>query len=269
MPLPRRPRRRRGLLLPRPAGRRRAHRTATTSTTTTASTPSAAAPSGWQALVAAARGARARRRRRHRAQPHGRRRRERQRSPGGTCCGSAASSPFADWFDIEWSTGRIRLPVLGDDVDPTTDLRIVRRRAALRRAPLPDRARHRADRPARPADVHDAPALRAGELPPGRHRAELPPLLRRHHAGRPAGRGRSGGRGHPPRDPALGATRTASPACGSTTRTGWPTPAATSTGCGRTRPRPGSRSRRSSSRARCCRAAGRSPAPPATTRWPR
>jgi (1->4)-alpha-D-glucan 1-alpha-D-glucosylmutase len=34
-------------------------------------------------------------------------------------------SDYADWFDIEWSTGRIRLPVLGDGVDPATDLQIV------------------------------------------------------------------------------------------------------------------------------------------------
>ena len=29
-----------------------------------------------------------------------------------------ADSPYARWFDIEWSSGRILLPVLGDDADP-------------------------------------------------------------------------------------------------------------------------------------------------------
>ncbi len=33
-------------------------------------------------------------------------------------------SPYASWFDIEWATAPIRLPVLGDDADPATDLTI-------------------------------------------------------------------------------------------------------------------------------------------------
>jgi (1->4)-alpha-D-glucan 1-alpha-D-glucosylmutase len=33
-------------------------------------------------------------------------------------------SPYAAWFDIEWSSGRILLPVLGDDADPDTDLEV-------------------------------------------------------------------------------------------------------------------------------------------------
>src|SRR6185437_9450452 len=33
-------------------------------------------------------------------------------------------SAFADWFDIEWTTAPIRLPVLGDDADLARDLRI-------------------------------------------------------------------------------------------------------------------------------------------------
>jgi len=35
-------------------------------------------------------------------------------------------SPFARWFDIDWQTnaGKILIPVLGDDADPATDLRI-------------------------------------------------------------------------------------------------------------------------------------------------
>ena len=64
-------------------------------------------------------------RRRHRAEPHGGRRRARETPPGGTCCGWGANRPFAAWFDIEWATGRVRLPVLGDGVDPATDLQIV------------------------------------------------------------------------------------------------------------------------------------------------
>jgi (1->4)-alpha-D-glucan 1-alpha-D-glucosylmutase len=34
-------------------------------------------------------------------------------------------SVYADWFDIEWTRGRILLPVLGDDADLTTDLTVV------------------------------------------------------------------------------------------------------------------------------------------------
>lgn len=36
-------------------------------------------------------------------------------------------SPFAGWFDIDWqiNAGKILIPVLGDDADPATDLRIV------------------------------------------------------------------------------------------------------------------------------------------------
>jgi (1->4)-alpha-D-glucan 1-alpha-D-glucosylmutase len=35
-------------------------------------------------------------------------------------------SPFAAWFDIDWriNNGRILIPVLGDDADPATDLRV-------------------------------------------------------------------------------------------------------------------------------------------------
>ena len=47
---------------------------------------------------------------------------------------------YARWFDIDWSRGRLLLPVLGDDFDAgPADGR--RRRAALLRAPLPARAR--------------------------------------------------------------------------------------------------------------------------------
>ncbi len=33
-------------------------------------------------------------------------------------------SEYAPWFDVDWSSGRILLPVLGDDVDPATELRV-------------------------------------------------------------------------------------------------------------------------------------------------
>ena len=58
-------------------------------------------------------------------------------------------------------------------------------------------------------------------------------------------------------------------ACASTTRTGWPTRAATSGGCARRRRTAGWWWRRSSRRARRCRRPGRSTAPPATTRCAR
>ena len=51
-------------------------------------------------------------------------------------------SRHADWFDIDWTRGRVLLPVLGDDFD-ASQLERRRRRAALFRAPLPHRARHR------------------------------------------------------------------------------------------------------------------------------
>jgi len=35
------------------------------------------------------------------------------------------SSPFAQWFDIEWTRGRLLLPVLGDGADPATDLQVL------------------------------------------------------------------------------------------------------------------------------------------------
>ncbi len=34
-------------------------------------------------------------------------------------------SPYARWFDIDWSRGRLLLPVLGDDFDPDRDLAVV------------------------------------------------------------------------------------------------------------------------------------------------
>ena len=34
-------------------------------------------------------------------------------------------SPYARWFDIEWSRGRLLVPILGDDFDPARDLSVV------------------------------------------------------------------------------------------------------------------------------------------------
>ena len=93
----------------------------------------------------------------------------------------AATSRYADWFDVDWACGdgKVLLPVLGDGRRPDADLQHRRRRAALLRAPVPDRAGHlrRGRRPGRGARP---PALPAGQLPAGRHRAELPPVLRGH-----------------------------------------------------------------------------------------
>jgi (1->4)-alpha-D-glucan 1-alpha-D-glucosylmutase len=68
-------------------------------------------------------------------------------------------SPYASWFDIEWATGRIRLPVLGDGVDPATDLQIID--GDLRYA------EHRGCWFTRRGPR--APALRAGQFSPRRH----------------------------------------------------------------------------------------------------
>jgi (1->4)-alpha-D-glucan 1-alpha-D-glucosylmutase len=35
------------------------------------------------------------------------------------------ASPYASWFDVDWSSGRLRLPVLGDDFDASSDLAVV------------------------------------------------------------------------------------------------------------------------------------------------
>ncbi|SDJ20044.1 maltooligosyl trehalose synthase [Frankineae bacterium MT45] len=36
-----------------------------------------------------------------------------------------SDSPYARWFDIEWSRGRLLIPVLGDDFDAATDLTVI------------------------------------------------------------------------------------------------------------------------------------------------
>ena len=112
------------------------------------------------------------------------------------------------------------------------------RRTALLRAPLPHRARNRPGARRVSRRRARAPALRARQLPPRRHRAELPSLLRGDDAGGAARRGRGGVRRDARGDRALGASRTASTGCASTIPTDWSTRAATSSGCVRS-PAPG------------------------------
>ena len=176
-------------------------------------------------------------------------------------------SAHAAAFDIDWEFGggKVRIPVLGS-ADDVAELEGGRRRAALLREPLPDRARHRAGDAAggaRPA------ALRAGRLAPRRLRPQLPPVLRDQHPRRAAGRGPGDLRRHPRAGPAAGAATARSTGCGSTTRTVWPTRRATSTGWPRRRAAGGRSWRRSSSRVRTCRSRGGRPGRRATTRSPR
>ena len=115
--------------------------------------------------------------------------------------------------------------MLGDGDDELDALRIVGRRTALLRPPVPDRRRHRRRHPARGARPA---ALRADELPARRRRAELPPVLRDQHAGRDPGRAARGVRSASHAgDRPLGASTAGWTGCGSTTRTAWPTRAAT------------------------------------------
>ena len=163
---------------------------------------------GLAALSAEARRARHGRAGRHRAQPRrgGDARAQRlvvgrARARAGTRCtprrstSTGTSAGASSW-----------LPVLGDDdlpVDGEPDRAPPGRRTAScattttgsRSRPAPtDGTRRRGAR---------APALRAGQLAPRRLRAELPPLLHRHHAGRGPGRDPRGVRGHARRGPPL------------------------------------------------------------------
>ncbi len=150
-----------------------------------------------------------------------------------------------------------------DEPDALDDLAGRRGRAALPRAPVPDRRGHRRRHRrggARPA------ALPAGGLAARRHRAQLPPLLRRLRPGRAAGGGPGGVRRHPRRDPALGRRRAAWTASGSTTRTGCATRPGTCAGCGPRRPAAGCVVEKILEYGEELPPTGRSPAPPATTR---
>ena len=115
-------------------------------------------------------------------------------------------SPYARWFDIDWAARpaaaagarrRLRRRRSSTSSARSSELRYFEHRFPIAPGTGPERATTGRGR-ARPA------ALRAGQLPPGRHRAELPPVLRRHHPGRPAGRGPGGLRRHPRPDRCAG-----------------------------------------------------------------
>ena len=173
-------------------------------------------------------------------------------------------SAYADWFDIDWSANAAgccsRCSATTSILTPTWRSTRGELRYCEHRFPIaPGTGDGEPGRGPRPA------ALRAGQLPPRRHRAELPPVLRGHRPGRPAGRGPGGVRGDPRPDPAVAARRRRSTACASTTRTGWPTRGGTWIGS-LLRPRVVDHRREDPRTRRAAARAGRSPAPPATTR---
>ena len=176
-------------------------------------------------------------------------------------------SAHAAAFDIDWEFGggKVRIPVLGsaDDVDEAGG---GRRRAALLRQPLPDRARHRARARRRRCTPASTTSWSTGGAPTptsttaGSSRSTPSP-------GCASRTRRSSTR--PTSSCCAGAATAPSTGCGSTTRTAWPTRRATSTGWPR-RPAAAGRSwRRSSSPARTCRSPGGPPGRRATTRSPR
>ena len=94
------------LPLPDPARRARARRTGTTSSTTTRSRPSSAACPPCEHLADGGARRRARARARHRAQPHGGAdARSGTTARCGRCWREGPDSPYADWFDVDWSAG--------------------------------------------------------------------------------------------------------------------------------------------------------------------
>ena len=131
-------------------------------------------------------------RRRHRAQPHGRGRAGRERglvaaaAPGPGLRRTANGSTWTGKSATARSCCRCSAMTSSD-----SQLEHRRWRTALLRPPIPDRARHR-HRRRRPGRGARPPALPADELPAGRHRAELPPVLRRHRPGRHPGRESAG-----------------------------------------------------------------------------
>ena len=148
----------------------------------------------------------------------------RRTPPGGRCCARAATSPYADWFDVDWEA---RQPARCS-CRPRRAAGGGARRARAARGPHPllrprgaDRARH-ARRRRRPGDPR-GPALPAGPLARGRRGAQLPPLLRRDDAGGRAGRGPAVFDATHALVVRAGRATASSTACASTTPTAWPT----------------------------------------------
>ena len=169
------------------------------------STRSAAGSTAGRACWPRPPGARPGHRRRHRPEPHRRRRRRARTRRGGTCSAWVERSPYARWFDIDWSRGRLLLPVLGDDFDPARDL-IGRRLANCATSSTASRSRPGTE-PApgdTAAEVHDRQHYELVNYRRGRRRAELPALLRRVDACRAAGGGRGRVRGDAREIAALG-----------------------------------------------------------------
>ena len=135
------------------------------------------------------------------------------------------ASAYADWFDIDWSRGRIVVPVLGDDATLTVadgELRYFEHRFPLA--------------PGSWTEGDDPDAVHARQhyelVHHSRGNAEL--NYRRFFAVTTLAGVRVGGPGRARGDPRPGAGAgwtPASPGCGSTTRTGWSTRPSIWTGC--------------------------------------
>ena len=192
--------RRGGLPVPGAAVDQRLRRTATTRSTPARSTRTAAARPGWPADRGGPR-RRARRGGRHRAQPPG------HLGPGGEpgLVGRAAAGPELGVRGLV----RHRLEpgpdrAAGAGRRPEFELVDGELRYFEHRFPLAPGSWAEGDDP---AAVHDRQHYELVHSLPRQHRAELPAVLRRHHAGRGAG-GRPGGlRGDPRTGPAVAGRR--------------------------------------------------------------
>ena len=122
---------------------------------------------------------------RHRPEPPGHRRAVRE----PVVLGRAAPRPgLAVRAVVRHRLDRERGPAAAAGARRRRDARARGRRAALLRPPLPAGPRH-LERRRRPGRGARPPALRAGALEPGEHRAQLPPVLRRHDPRRRAAGG--------------------------------------------------------------------------------
>ena len=182
--------------------RRRAPTTATTSSTPPGRPRSAAARTAAPRWSRPPRARGLGRARRHRAEPHRRRRARGRTRGGGTCCGTGRASRVRALLRHRLGpagpAAAARCWARDERPDGARRAATVRRRdrAALLRAPLPDRARHRTARQRR-ARCTTRQHYRAGQLAARRRRAELPAVLRRHHARRRPRRGPRGVRRPP------------------------------------------------------------------------